>query len=301
MMVCRLLLIAVSLWGQLALAEEPAQFATIPYREICPAVDLQTTDSEKSNGAVYSYTVRSRLPGVAPKDITLQLRSGTTTRDIDVDENGRFTLTFDQELIDADAVLVSNQPKGSLHLSFSTSIDSSAMTLDLRDRLTDGRIAYRKLYDAALAKRVAAVDAASAGYLKRLANVPGGTQPENASVRPFTVGGSSSHEGKYLLLWPEGKGSVATARLEKNRSSVFAGLFSETYPEGFSSLSGEPLLRRDKEGAYCLRCGEQLRARNPDVVLSTKHQWRCALFSREELQQFWIKTGDHASLTKSLP
>lgn len=300
MMVCRLLLIALSLWGQLALAGEPAQFATVPYREICPAVGSQPTDSEKIDGAVYSYTVRSELPGIAPNDIAIQLRAGNTTRDIDVDENGRFTLVYDQALFDADAVLVSNQPKGSLHLSFSASIDSSAITLDLRGLLTNGRVAYVKLYDAALAKRVAAADAALAGYLKRLDNVPGAT-PENAAVQPFTVGGSSSHEGKYLLLWPAGKGSAPTARLEKNRSSVFADLFSETYPEGFSSLSGEPLLRRDKQGAYGLRCGEQLRARNPDVVLSTKHQWTGALFSREELQQFWIKKGDHASLTKSLP
>ncbi|MGN6543968.1 MAG: hypothetical protein ACTHK7_02890 [Aureliella sp.] len=285
MMVCRLLLIAVSLWGQLALAEEPVEFATIPCREIIAVMDATSTDPGPSSAAVLSYSIRSDLPGVAPKDITLQLRAGTTTCDIVVDEHGRFTLTYDQELIDADAVLVSNQPKGSLRVSISTSFDLSAITLDMRNLLTDGRIAYVKLYDAALAKRVAAAEAASAGYLKQLANVSGATSPRNATVRPFTVdpGGSSSHEGKYLLLWPEGKGSGATARLEKNRSSVFADLFSETYPEGFSSLSGQPLLRRDKEGTYCLSCGEQLRARNPDVVLSTKHQWMCALVSLEEL------------------
>lgn len=84
------------------------------YQALQPALDTGQRDR-----LVAVANVQSKLRGVQPIDIRLEIRSALGARVLPVDASGDFDFPLDQALLANEATVVSNQPRGSLTLSVS--------------------------------------------------------------------------------------------------------------------------------------------------------------------------------------
>jgi hypothetical protein len=158
-----------------------------------------------------------------------QLRIGVLTR---------------HSLLEANATIVSNQPKGTLVLSMTIAVAPRQFIFSLETLLKEGRISYAKLYHEALGRRKAAGETTWAGRTKTQSPTTGssllsaGSIPEmQREMRVVPV-----REG-YLVLWPSRNAPSASARLENNSRSIFSSVYSASFPNGFTSLTATHYFR----------------------------------------------------------
>jgi hypothetical protein len=123
------------------------------YRALQPALDIGQRDR-----LVASANVQSKLPGVSPSAIRMEIRTRSGLRRLQIAEDGIFEFPMDSALLAEDPPVVSNQPRGSLTLS---------VTLALRPYATL-RVPYREIRHAlAQAGEVLATDPTRGGAVVR--------------------------------------------------------------------------------------------------------------------------------------
>ena len=95
------------------------EFASIPYRALYQATQIDFangTDAPQLDQTV-TFRARSVRDDVSPREIRLTLTTKTARTNLVVSDTGEFNLTLSKELADDGAVILSNQPKGSLVLT----------------------------------------------------------------------------------------------------------------------------------------------------------------------------------------
>jgi hypothetical protein len=82
------------------------------YQALRPALDIGRKDR-----LIAMANVQSKLPGVPPSAIRMEIRTRAGVRRLAVAEDGTVEFPLDDDLLNEDPAVVSNQPRGSLTLS----------------------------------------------------------------------------------------------------------------------------------------------------------------------------------------
>jgi hypothetical protein len=123
------------------------------YRALQPALDMGRRDR-----LIASANVQSKLPGVAPESIRMEIRARSGVRRLSIAGDGSVEFPMDSALLEEDPAVVSNQPRGTLTLS---------VTLAFRPYPTL-RVPYREIREAlAQAVEVVAADPTRNGAVVR--------------------------------------------------------------------------------------------------------------------------------------
>jgi hypothetical protein len=149
----RALLVAVPLsWFSATLLAQ--ETASLPYRVVYR--QLKTLEElEKLDKLFHSVRFESSLEGVAPTDIRISLEDGSQTFAFTPDVNGNVELPLRADWNEADLVLHTNQPKGSLAIRFGFAARPLAGTqLRYRDLME-----IRRQFEQALAGLAGSVNA----------------------------------------------------------------------------------------------------------------------------------------------
>ncbi len=111
-------LAAVALLGVLAClsSAQAAETGTTSYaalyQALRPALDVGLKDR-----LIATANVQSKLPGVPPSAIRMEIRARSGVRRLAVAQDGSVEFPLDSELLNEDPAVVSNQPRGSLTLT----------------------------------------------------------------------------------------------------------------------------------------------------------------------------------------
>lgn len=111
--------------------------ASIPYRHVLQMAQQGDDDKEKE-----SYVMKiSSTEGVPPEEILLVLDSQEDSRILIVDDKGRFEVPNSATLLAENPLLVSNQPRGTLNISFNLEVPPFDPP-----RIVDGKISYKGFF-----------------------------------------------------------------------------------------------------------------------------------------------------------
>ena len=111
----RWLIILLAISG-ISTSTNAQDLATIPYRVLLEMADVDLKEVASVSGETMSLTTTSTNPQVPTSAIKIDLVAGKTRRPLTIADDGRFELPISQELVDSNAILITNQPKGSMRL-----------------------------------------------------------------------------------------------------------------------------------------------------------------------------------------
>ncbi len=132
--------IIVLLLGVFGLGSEaPAQdLASMPYRHLIRMAQGEKVDAEAKS---YRMLISSNI-GVPPEKIELLLYTGDSPLHLIVDNKGNFEVPNTVSLFAENPMLVANQPKGTLNISFKLEVPPFQAP-----KIEDGKIRYTKLFE----------------------------------------------------------------------------------------------------------------------------------------------------------
>jgi hypothetical protein len=137
-----ILILASILPAHVSFAQE---YASIPYRALYQAAQTDFangTDTPRLDQTV-TFSVRSVRDDVSPQEIRLTLTTKNARTSLIVSDIGEFNLPLSKELADDGAIVLSNQPKGSLILSAAL-IASYSLDRKIEDGFA--KIRYTRLF-----------------------------------------------------------------------------------------------------------------------------------------------------------
>lgn len=255
-----------------------AETATLPYRGFCESMGLTFQGDTARWPEELSLSVRSELPDVKPADIRLTLQAGDEAIPLAIGEDGRFILPLDRRWFEADAVLVTNQPPGTVAMSCEF---NPKLTVDevqfvaVSPHLEAGRIAYatlerlahksrRQMYERALEKqfgRDVAWRMKAAGKLDTL---------DEPVDKPL------------ILLFVEQEGDAAEVTVAPAANPFRRA--ADRWAAGFGKKKAD-IVQRQAPGRFVIAGSKDLAATNPTLVLSDNPTWRCLLLDRDDVEE----------------
>ena len=256
------------------LAAEPA---TLPYRGFCESMGLTFQGDMAHWPEELSLSVRSELPDVQPADIRVTLRAGDEAIPLAVGEDGRFILPLDRKWFEADAVLVSNQPSGTL-----------VMSLEFKPKLTGDEFQI-----AAVAPHLEAgrIDYATLG---RLAHKSRRQMAERALEKQFgrDVAWRLKAAGKLDELDEPVDKPVILLFVEQDQDAAEVAVapaanpfrrVADRWAAGFGKKKPD-IVRRKIPGMFVIEGSKDLTATNPMLVLSDNPTWQCLLLDGDDVE-----------------
>jgi hypothetical protein len=112
--------------------------AAMPYRHL---IKLAQGENGKSDAESYKMSISSTL-GVSPEKIELLLQTGPAPLHLIVDDKGFFEVPNTVTLFAQNPLLVANQPRGTLNISFKLEVPPFDPP-----KIENGRIKYTKLFE----------------------------------------------------------------------------------------------------------------------------------------------------------
>lgn len=255
--------------GPLGAAEQ----ATAPYRALCESLGLTFEGDAAARPRELAFSTRSELPDVTPADIRITLRAGDEAIAIPVGADGRFMLPLDRKWFDADAVLVSNQPKGTWVLSCDVKQNLTAEEIAftaVSPHVKDGRIPYvalvrlahdsrRRLLEQVLEKQVGrdvAQRMTATGILDEL---------------------EKADSDMVILLRATQDAETAEVAIVKPTSPVRR--FADRWAAAIEKDKDE-VVRRVAPGTFVIERSQEVTEQNPVLTLSDNPSWQCMLIDR---------------------
>lgn len=218
------------------------ELATIPYRDLCRLAGVRFDNAAHPNPREMSFRTRSVVPNVKSSDLRLTLRSGEESHSVALAADGAFVLPISQKWFENDAMVVSNQPKGSLRTQVVFADVESGVGVTAH--LKHGRITFAALLE------LAAEDF-SAAVAKEAAKRAGG------------------HELKLDVAEPEGE-IVLVVWVSNNDDAATATIADKTI-----DLPGKPAVQKVGPGTFVIPLTEAIFTENPEIVLSENPSWKC--------------------------
>ncbi|MEM9018529.1 MAG: hypothetical protein AAGC68_16075 [Verrucomicrobiota bacterium] len=121
------------------LSGRPYDLATLPYQQL---IRIAQSDARaKENAESYRLRIESRNPAIGSKDIELYLDLEEAPLVLVVDNDGFVVVPHNKELIEANPLLIANQPRGSLNIYVDLEIPKVSPPM-----IKDGRVAYQELF-----------------------------------------------------------------------------------------------------------------------------------------------------------
>jgi hypothetical protein len=117
------------------------QFAKIPYPLVYRMVTAKMPYLAVQNSTLILINISSILKTVSKKDIKLTLTTNTKKYSLQQDDDGSFYLPLNKKFIAKNAVIVTNQPKGTLELKFNYPHYFTEDNFSLKD----GKVRYASL------------------------------------------------------------------------------------------------------------------------------------------------------------
>jgi hypothetical protein len=119
------------------IATNAQDLASMPYRHLIKMAQGEKVDAEAKS---YQMRISSNI-GVSPEEIELLLYTGETPLHLIVDDKGNFDVPNTVNLFAENPMLVANQPKGTLNISFKLEVPPFQAP-----KIEDGKIQYTKLF-----------------------------------------------------------------------------------------------------------------------------------------------------------
>lgn len=271
------LVVVVAVWAGPLVA---ADVANLPYRGLCKSMGITFQGDMAQWPGQLPFTLRSELPDVKPADIRLTLQAGDQEIPLPVGEDGRLMLPLERKWFDLDAMIVSNQPQGTLAMSCECNpklTHEECQFTTVSPHLEDGRIACatlerlaqksrRQLFERALEKqfgRDVAWRLKAAGKLDEL---------DEPLADPV-----------ILLFVKDGK-EAATVTVAPP-----ANPFRKA-ADRWAAVMGrkqEEVVREVGPGMFLVHVPKDATETNPVLVLSDNPTWQCMLMDREGSDTGW--------------
>jgi len=237
--------------GGISRAEE---YATLPYRDICRGMSVDFSGDAAALPRELVLTVRSSLPTVSPQDIRFTLQGANEAHEISVSSEGTFKVPVSAALFDADAQLVSNQPRGTLRSRGEPLLTMQDIRVTLDPHLKDGRIDYRTLAELAIERRRQVTQ-----ELARQAHA----EDDSPKV------GDADHDW-YLFLRANQGVDPAKAVIVSDSPPGDTGPIRSRARKLFGERSP---LQEQSPGVFRIRYSDLLREQNPVISLSPDSSW----------------------------
>ena len=238
-----------------ALGEE---VATLPYRQLCHVMNLDFLGDPTSLPREMTFTIASKRPSVRLTDIRLTLTTAHESHDIPISDIGTFELPVRKRLFDADAKLVSNQPKGTLLSNGVPFFGIEDVSAALGANVKNGQISYQAVARLAMDARQQ--------WIQR---------EKQDSGAAFTGAEVDASDGKWFIVLraaenPDG----AVAVIEDGSGKAGVGPLRE----GLRNMHGEQTpVRKSGPGEYAIPYSEALLKEDPIISLSPNPSWSCAI------------------------
>ena len=245
-----------------ALGEE---VATLPYRQLCHVMNLDFLGDPTSLPREMTFTIASKRPSVKLSDIRLTLTTAHESHDIPISDIGTFELPVSKRLFDADAKLVSNQPKGTLLSNGVPFVGIEDVSVALGNNVKNGQISYQAVARLAMDARQQ--------WIQREKQDSGAAF--TGAEAEFTGAEVDASDGKWFIVLraaenPDG----AVAVIEDGSGKAGVGPLRE----GLRNMHGEQTpVRKSGPGEYAIPYSEALLKEDPMISLSPNPSWSCAI------------------------
>ena len=250
-----------------------AEPATAPYRQLCEGLGITFAGDEADQPREIAFSTRSDLPDVKPGDIRLTLQAGDEAIAIPVEADGRFMLPLDRKWFELNAMLVSNQPRGTWRL-----------TCDVRQKLAADEVEFALVSPHAKNGRI------SYATLERLAYQSRGRMLERAlekkigrdAARGMRATGMLAEDNAaagdpVILLFVAQDGEAATVAV-----AAPANPFRKV-ADTWASATGRrkpDVVRKVGPGMFLVHRAKDGKDTDPVLMLSDNPTWQCMLMDR---------------------
>lgn len=253
--------ICILLANPVCRAGEPAK---MPYVDVCRMLGVDFADDKVSLPRELAFRVASNRPDVEPPDIRLTLLNGEESHEIAVAADGGVVLPVSQKWWDGNAILVANQPKGSITLHYSVPTDTEIL---VNPHLKDGKIDFVSL--------VAVAKTGSRAAMKRTKQRLGMEGDEGLP--------DYRHGECFVLLFTKQPSDEAIASIL--REDVRPD--SPALGEGGREKNDEPKeIQKLGSGMFLVPVTEVLSQENPTLSLTNNPSWQCVMIAAEQVPHF---------------
>lgn len=266
--------------GAIAAAEP----ATMPYRGLCESIGITFRGDMPQWPEQLPFTIRSEAPGVKPADIRITLRAGAESIPIPVSEDGRFNLPLNRTWFEADALLVSDQPQGTLRMSceFQAKLTSEEIQfVAVSPHLDCGRISYAALERLAHKSRLQMVER---GLEKQFGRDVAWRLKAAGTLAEI----EKPAEDPVILLFVEEGREAATVTVAPpgNPLRRFAGRWAAAIGK-----KQDDVVRTVGQGMFAVHAPKDGTETNPVLTLSDNATWQCMLVDREADDLGWLESA----------
>lgn len=249
------------------------EVATGRYRDLCRPLGMKVGGGGATAGGKATFIVSTSQPGVKPRDIRLTLKTPDETVPIPVAADGVVALPINQKLFDADAIVVSNVPKGTLRIRGLMLVQGekplSELCTPVSPHLADGVISYADLVQLARTHRLE--------VLKALAEEKVGEPIDPASVVPERL-----NDTWVIVLWAREDADTADATLIEKGPQPQLGVLGRLR----KNLTGQKSqLQKVADGVFMITCSEAMADENPLVSLTMNESWSCAILTADQIKK----------------
>lgn len=261
-----------------------AEPATMPYRGLCEGMGITFRGDMPQWPEQLPFTIRSEAPDVKPADIRITLQAGAESIPIPVSEDGRFNLPLDRKWFDADALLVSDQPQGTLRMSceFEAKLTSEEFQfVAVSPHLDGGRISYAALERLALKSRLQMVER---GLEKQFGRDVAWRLKAAGTLAEID---KAADDPVILLFVEEGReAATVTVAPPGNPFRRFAGRWAAAIGK-----KQDDVIHQVGQGMFAVHIPNDGTETNPVFTLSDNPTWQCMLMDREADNLGWLDSA----------
>ena len=240
----------------------------VPYRDLCRGRKVDFWGDETSLPREMRFAIVSMQPNTALSEVRVTLKTPDTTLDIPVSKEGAFALPVNKALFEQDAMLQTNQPRGTAKIEGRPSLNPDEIAVHLDEHLNEGRIPYKKLAELAIRERQIVIG----GLAKQAGGKINSPEPEVDSTK-----------GDWLLVlcFTEEDDSADVVIVE-DTSVLPVGPLRKRVRSAFRK---PPPIEKLEPGMFAVPYSEGLLNDNPLIELRPKTSWKCVIGHASELQQ----------------
>jgi hypothetical protein len=240
----------------------------VPYRDLCRGMKVDFWGDEASIPREMRFAIVSTQPNTALTEVRVTLNTPDTTLDIPVSKEGSFALPVSKALFEQNALLQTNQPRGTAKIEGRPSLDPDEIAVDLDDHLDEGRIPYKKLAELAIRERQIVIG----GLAKQAGGTINSPEPEVDSTK-----------GDWLLVlcFTEEDDSADVVIVE-DKTLLPVGPLRKRVLGAFRK---SPPIEKLEPGMFAVPYSEELLKDNPVIELRPKASWKCVIGHASELQK----------------
>ena len=260
-------MLAVVYGMAMAASARGEEAATVPYRQLCQGISLDFSTDPASLPHEMAFTIASSRPSVKLTEIRLTLTTAKESHEIPISNIGTFALPVSKRLFDADAKLVSNQPKGTLLTTAVPFLGMEDASAALGANVKDGKISYQEAVQLAMDARQQLIqrETQKTHALFTGIGIEAKITGDEVDVR----------DGKWFIVLrasenPDG----AIAVIEDGPVTAVAGPLRNGVHR---RLGEQKSVRKLGPGEYAIPYSEAFLKDNPIISLSPNASWSCAM------------------------